>query len=189
MSVRGFQMALMCQKVVSQPQNTLRNGALAAKLEVFTLCDFAAISQLRNEFTGLPNGTRVPKSGFAVAKLPAEWGFGCENWEFLRFGISQPFCSCEMRVTVLRNGTRVPKVGFAAAKYPAKWSFGFEIGNFHALELRSRFVEAAKSRRPLFFPYFCPVFALFLLQTIFLQFLCNSSWIWSSKNLYYIKTN
>ena len=49
MSVRGFQMALMCQKVVSQPQNTLRNRALAAKLEVFTLCDFAAISQLRNE--------------------------------------------------------------------------------------------------------------------------------------------
>ena len=74
-------------------------------------------------------GTRVPKVGFAVAKLPAEWGFGCENWEFLRFGISQPFCSCEMRVTVLRNGTRVPKVGFAAAKHPAKlgifmlWSF------------------------------------------------------------------
>ena len=32
------------------------------------------------------------------------------NWEFLRFGISQPFRSCEMRVTVLRNGTRVPKV-------------------------------------------------------------------------------
>ena len=25
------------------------------------------------------------------------------------FGISQPFRSCEMRVTVLRNGTRVPK--------------------------------------------------------------------------------
>ena len=68
------------------------------------------ISQLRNECTGLPNGTRVPKSGFVVEKLPAEWGFGCENWEFLRFGISQPFRSCEMRVTVLRNGTRVPKL-------------------------------------------------------------------------------
>nr|CAN76832.1 hypothetical protein VITISV_017322 [Vitis vinifera] len=143
------------------------------------------ISQLRNEYTGLPNGTHVPKSGFAVAKLLAEWGFSCENWEFLRFGISQSFCSCEMRVTmlqngtrvpkvgfaaakhpvkwgfgcnflfffkfrscemrftVLQNGTRVPKVGFAAAKYPAEWSFGCEIGNFHVLELRSRF-EAAK---------------------------------------------
>nr|CAN79833.1 hypothetical protein VITISV_000788 [Vitis vinifera] len=68
------------------------------------------ISQLRNECTGLPNGTRVPKSGFAIEKLSAEWGFGCKNWEFLRFGISQPFRSCEMRVTVLRNGTRVPKL-------------------------------------------------------------------------------
>ena len=55
MSVWGFQMALVCQKVVSQPQNTLRNweflcfatdlqlqntlrnGALAMKLEVFML--------------------------------------------------------------------------------------------------------------------------------------------------------
>ena len=35
------------------------------------------ISRLRNECMGLPNGTRVTKSGFAVEKLPAEWGFGC----------------------------------------------------------------------------------------------------------------
>ena len=76
------------------------------------------------------NGTRVPKGGFAVAKLLANWGFGCENWEFLRFGISQLFRSCEMRVTMLRNGTRVPKVGFAAAKHLGKWGFGCEIGSF-----------------------------------------------------------
>ena len=31
------------------------------------------------------------------------------NWDFSRFRTSQPFRSCEMRVTVLRNGTRVPK--------------------------------------------------------------------------------
>ena len=105
----------------------------------------------------------MPKGGFAVAKLLAEWGFGCENWEFLHFAaISQlqnilrngalaaksgsfyalGFRSCKMRVTVLRNGTRVPKSGFAAAKYPAKWSFGCEIGIFHVLGLRSRFVAA-----------------------------------------------
>ena len=60
------------------------------------------------------------------------------NWDFSRFGTSQPFRSCEMRVTVLRNGTRVPKVGFAAAK----WSFGCKIGIFHVLELRSRFAAA-----------------------------------------------
>ena len=94
MSVRGFQMALVCQKVVSQLRNILLNGALAAKLGVFTLCDFAAISQLRNEI-------------HCVAK-----------WH-----------SCA-------------KIGFAAAKYPAEWSFGCKIGNFHALELRSRFAAA-----------------------------------------------
>ncbi|WKA03529.1 hypothetical protein VitviT2T_021632 [Vitis vinifera] len=35
-------------KSASQLQNTLRNGALAAKLGIFTLCSFAAVSQLRN---------------------------------------------------------------------------------------------------------------------------------------------
>ena len=39
----------------------------------------------------------------------AEMGVRLWNWDFSRFGISQPFRSCEMRVTVLRNGTRVPK--------------------------------------------------------------------------------
>ena len=141
MSVWGFQMALVCQKVVSQPQNTLRNGALAAKLGVFML-----------------------RCHFTAAKHPAKWGFGCEIGSFLCFAAvsqlqntmqngalaaklavfyaSQPFRSCEMRVTMLRNGTRVPKVGFAATKLPTEWGFGCEIGNFHALELRSHFAAA-----------------------------------------------
>nr|CAN61909.1 hypothetical protein VITISV_034394 [Vitis vinifera] len=64
------------------------------------------------------------------------------NWKFLRFGISQPFRSCEMRFTVLRNGTRVPKSGFAAVKSFAKWSFPYENRIFHALVVRSRFAAA-----------------------------------------------
>nr|CAN62947.1 hypothetical protein VITISV_017684 [Vitis vinifera] len=94
MSVRGFQMALVCQKVVSQLRNTLQNGALAAKLGFFTFWYFAAVSQLRNE-----------------VHCAAKWH------------------SCA-------------KMCFAAVKYPAEWSFGCEIGNFHALELRSRFAAA-----------------------------------------------
>ena len=94
MSVQGFQMALVCQKVILQLRNTLQNGALVAKLGFFTFWDFAAISQLQNE-------------GHCAAK-----------WH-----------SCA-------------KNGFAAAKHPTEWSFGYEIGNFHALELRSRFAAA-----------------------------------------------
>ena len=61
-------------------------------------------------------------------------------WNFA--AISQPFRSCEMRVTMLRNGTCVPKSGFAAAKSSAKWSFPYENGIFHALVVRSRFATA-----------------------------------------------
>ena len=61
-------------------------------------------------------------------------------WDFA--AISQPFRSCEMRVTVLRNGTRVPKSGFAAEKSSAKWSFPCENRIFHALVVRNRFAAA-----------------------------------------------
>ncbi|WKA06945.1 hypothetical protein VitviT2T_024820 [Vitis vinifera] len=61
MSVRGCKMALMCQKVVSQLKG-----------------DFVAVSQLRNEGNYAANGTHVPKIGFAAAKHPSKWCFGCE---------------------------------------------------------------------------------------------------------------
>nr|CAN78630.1 hypothetical protein VITISV_042850 [Vitis vinifera] len=41
--------------------------------------DFATISQLRNECTGLQNGTRVPKGGFAAAKHLSKWLIDCET--------------------------------------------------------------------------------------------------------------
>ena len=84
MSVRGFQMALVCQKVVFQLRNTHRNGALAAKLGVFTLWDFATVLQLRNEGHYAAKWHSCAKVGFAAA----EWGLGYENWKFLCFGIS-----------------------------------------------------------------------------------------------------
>ena len=89
--------------------------------------DFATILKLRNECTGLRNGTRVPKGGFAVAKLPAEWGFGCEKWEFLCFGISQlqneGHCASEWHSCA--------KSVFAAEKSFAEWDFCCEIRFFH----------------------------------------------------------
>ena len=38
------EMALVCQKLVSQLQNTLRNGALVAKLGIFMFWSFAVVS-------------------------------------------------------------------------------------------------------------------------------------------------
>ena len=48
MGVTVLQNGTRVPKLVSQLRNTLRNGALAAKLGIFTLCSFAAVSQLRN---------------------------------------------------------------------------------------------------------------------------------------------
>ena len=46
---------------------------------VFTLWDFAAVSQLRIEVTVLRNGTRVPRGGFAAAKIFVEGCVGLRN--------------------------------------------------------------------------------------------------------------
>ena len=43
------------------------------------------------------------------------------HYSWTRFGTSQPFRNCEMRVTVLRNGTRVPKC--------AKWQLRNTLQN------------------------------------------------------------
>ena len=75
----------------------LRSHFAAAKWESLC-CGMALVCQNRLRNCEIPCGMEL-------------W---LRNWEFSRFGASQPFRSCEMRVTVLRNGTRVPKVGFAA---------------------------------------------------------------------------
>ena len=144
MSVRGFQMALMCQKVVSQQQNTLRNGALVAKLEVFTLCDFAAISQLRNEGHCAAKWHSCAKIGFAAAKHPAKWRISC-------FGGSQP-------LSQLRNG------GHCAAKWHSCAKLGFAAAKIFAergLRLRTGFAAKCRFRRGCEISQ-TPVFPLFL---------------------------
>nr|CAN69045.1 hypothetical protein VITISV_022343 [Vitis vinifera] len=55
-------------------RNTLLNEALAAKLGVFTLWDFAAAKQLRNGGSYAAKWHSCAKSGFAVAKIFAERG-------------------------------------------------------------------------------------------------------------------
>ena len=143
MAFRSCEMALVCQKLVSQLRNTLPNGALAAKLGFFTFWDFAAVSQLRNEGHYVAKWHSCTKNGFAVAKIFAERG--------LR----------------LRNG------------FAAKWLFRSEVAILQRTcwdcEMVSQqsayFAEAAKSRRPLFFPCFYTFLAPNDFSSFLLQFL------------------
>ncbi|RVW76836.1 hypothetical protein CK203_043102 [Vitis vinifera] len=71
--VRRCEVALVCQRVVSQLQNTLRNGVSALRSGGYQGVEISqTISQLRNGCTWLRNGTRVPKGLFAAAKIFAE---------------------------------------------------------------------------------------------------------------------
>ena len=69
MRVEGCKMALVCQGVVLQLRNHLRNGGSTAKCGVFRrggfLKHFAATKWGRGGGRGLRNGTRVPKGPFA----------------------------------------------------------------------------------------------------------------------------
>ena len=117
---------------VSQLQNTLRNGALATELGVFLLrnyfaaakkpakwsfsCEiesflcFAAVSQLRNEGHYAAKWHSCAKKWLRNCEILCEMELSLRKLDLSCFGGSQPFCSCEMGVTVLRNGTRVPKL-------------------------------------------------------------------------------
>ena len=58
-------------KSLSQLRNTLRNGTFVAKLGIFTLYRFAAISQLRIGGSCAAKWHSCAKIGFAVAKILA----------------------------------------------------------------------------------------------------------------------
>nr|CAN79035.1 hypothetical protein VITISV_004562 [Vitis vinifera] len=57
--------------------------------------DFATILQLRNECTGLQNGTRVPKGGFTTAKHPLKWRLGCEMEDFKAWRFRNHFAAAK----------------------------------------------------------------------------------------------
>ena len=138
MSVRGFEMALMCQRVVSQLQNTLQNGALASKWRIFKAWRAS--------------------SHFVAAKqvsLAAKWHscamgslHSCENFRRGGWAAAKPFRSKEAIFTAIV----------------------FRLRNLadHALSL---LLSSS------WFP------------TSFFHLFWHSSWFWSSKNLYYIKSN
>ena len=154
-------------KSASQLRNTLRNGALAVKLGIFTLWDFAAISQLRNEGYCAAKWHSCAKSAFTAAKSSAEWDFWCEIrlYHFtMRFAAAKwMLLCCEVALVCqkwFRSCENFHREGYWVANwFPAKCRFrrGCEISQTPVV--------------PLFLPCFCSDFA----PKDFLQFLCNSS--------------
>ena len=142
---------------ISQLRNTLRNGALAAKLGVFTFWHFTTVSQLRNEGHCAAKWHSCAKKWLCSCEILCEMELSLRKWDLSRFGASQPFRSCEMGVPVLRSGTRVPKVVSQLRKFSQRGQLGCELVSQQNFD----FAEAAKSRRPLFFPCFSPVFGPF----------------------------
>ena len=122
-------MALVCQRVISQLRNSLRNGALAAKSGSFYALGFRSCKM---RVTVLRNGTRVPKVGFAAAKYPAKWSFGCEIGIFhvlglrIRFAATKPFLAHECHFA-----TQFPSFRSCdtAAKYPLSCEITFKLRN------------------------------------------------------------
>ena len=94
---------------------------------------------------------------FRSCEIPCQMELSLRNGGFHALVVRSRFRSCEMGAPVLRNGTRVPKVVSQLRKFSQRGQLGCELVSQQNFD----FAEAAKSRRPLFFPCFSPVFAPF----------------------------
>nr|CAN77540.1 hypothetical protein VITISV_008122 [Vitis vinifera] len=81
---RCCEVALMCQRVVLQLRNTLRNGGVAAKSKNF-----------RFGCAQLQNGTRVLKGGFTAVKHPSKWRLGCKMEDFKAWRFRSHFAAAK----------------------------------------------------------------------------------------------
>ena len=188
-------MALVCQKVVSQLRNTHRNGALAAKLGVFTLWDFATVLQLRNEGHYAAKWHSCAKIWFRNCKTPCGMELWLRNWEFFMFWSFAAVSQLRNEGSCAAKWHSCAKLGFAAAKIFAKESIELRndiakdgcfrrdtlitqrllLGCETISQRSANFAENSLRLRNLADPCFCPVFAPFLLRKTSFQFLCNSS--------------
>ena len=173
----------MCPTVSKMGVRMQQVSSWCARWRILRCGDLTTILQLQNECTGLRNDTCVPNGGFTTAKHPAKWGFGYEIGSFYALWFRSRFAAA--------------KWGYCAAKWHscAKRTLR-SCENFHRegpeaarwfcskVAISQRLLLGCEISQTTIFPLFLH---FFLLQTTFLQFLCNSSWFWSSKNLYYIK--
>ena len=85
MSVKGFEIALMCQRVVSQLRNTLQNGLSAAKWRIFKAWRFCSHFVAAKRVYGLAKWHSCAKGPFR----------SCENFRRGHLEATKPFCSEE----------------------------------------------------------------------------------------------
>ena len=85
----------MCPTIAEMGVRLWHVSSWCARWRILRCRGFAAISQLRNECTGLPNGIRVPKSGFAATKYSSKWSFGCEIGIFHVLGLRSHFAAAK----------------------------------------------------------------------------------------------
>ena len=83
MSVQGFEMELVCQRVVSQLRNTLPNGVSAAKWRIFKVWRFRSHFAAAKQVYGLTKW-------HSCAKGPLR---SCENFRRGRLEAAKPFRS------------------------------------------------------------------------------------------------
>ena len=134
-------MALMCQ-------NRLRSCEIPCEMELWS---FVAVSQLRNGGSCAAKWHSCAKLGFAAAKYPAKWSFGCEIGNFHALELR----SCEMGAPVLRSGTHVPNLVSQLQKFSQKSQLSCEMVS----QRSASFVEDSLRLRSLTKPCFYPVFA------------------------------
>nr|CAN74002.1 hypothetical protein VITISV_040583 [Vitis vinifera] len=120
--------------------------------------------------TVLRNGTRVPKSGFAVEKSSAKWSFPCENGIFHALVVRSRFAAAKWESLCCEMALVCQKWFRSCENFRRE---GPKVVNW----FRSK-VPISQRLRNLADPCFSPVFAMFLtrfcserLPSISLQFL------------------
>ena len=85
----------MCPTVAKMGVRLWLFHSWCARWRILKHGDFATISQLQNECTGLPNGTHVPKGGFAVVKHPSKRRLDYEMEDFKAWRLHNHFAAAK----------------------------------------------------------------------------------------------
>ena len=114
--------------------NSFQNGGADATshLMVCALKDFK-VWRFRNHFAaakwvyGALKWHSCVKGWFRSCEIPCEMGLWLRNWEFLRFGISLPFRSCEIRLLCYEMALVFQEGASQLQKFSQRGAWGCEM--------------------------------------------------------------